>query len=66
MQSRRRSSSAPGRSTHAPAWAATTSWFAHAPNLAFHALFDRSTNLTLARLQLQRLDLQLEDALQLR
>jgi hypothetical protein len=40
--------------------------FAHAPNLAFHALFDRSTNLTLARLQLQRLDLQLEDALQLR
>jgi hypothetical protein len=40
--------------------------FAHAPNLAFHALFDRTTNLTLVRLQLQRLDLQLEDALQLR
>lgn len=40
--------------------------FAHAPNLAFHALFDRSTNLTLTRLQLQRLDLQLEEALQLR
>jgi hypothetical protein len=37
--------------------------FGHAPHLAFHALFDRSTNLTLARLQLQRLDIQLEEAL---
>lgn len=40
--------------------------FANAPNLAFHAVFDRSTNLTLVRLQLQRLDLQLEEALQMR
>jgi hypothetical protein len=37
--------------------------FNHSPNWGFHALFDRSTNLTLVRLQLQRLDIQLEDAL---
>jgi hypothetical protein len=35
--------------------------FSHAPALALHALFDRSTNLTLARLQLQRLDMALEE-----